>query len=370
MFDDIKRNIPIAKPIIGNDEINAVSQVLESGLLASGKHVERFEKAFAEYCGTDYAVATNNGTTALHASLLAAGVGPGDEVIVPAFSFIATATAVSMTGAKPVFVDVDGTTFNINPLKIHNKITSKTKAIIGVHLFGLPCDVMYLNEICESHDLIFIEDAAQAHGARLKSRRVGDWGDMGCFSFYATKNMTTGEGGMITTSNKKLYDRLKLLVNHGQSEKYLHTCLGYNYRMTDIAAAMGRVQLVKLDTFNTSRNYIAQYYNKNINVNGLVLPNVFYKDLYHVYHQYVMYLTEAFPIKRSEFLDYLKSKGIGYAIHYPIPIHKQPLYAKPNTFDTCPISTSLSSCVVSIPVHPSLTQHDVEHICRMINEVE
>jgi perosamine synthetase len=368
---DGKRNIPIAKPIIGNDEISAVSHVLESGLLASGKNVEHFEKEFADYCGTEYAIATNNGTTALHASLLAAGVGPGDEVIVPSFSFIATATAVSMTGAKPVFSDVDGTTFNINPLKIHDKITSKTKAIIGVHLFGLPCDVMYLNEICESHNLTFIEDAAQAHGAKLKSRKVGDWGDMGCFSFYATKNMTTGEGGMITTSDKNLYNRLKLLVNHGQSEKYLHTCLGYNYRMTDIAAAIGRVQLEKLDTFNTSRNYIAKYYNQHLNVNGLILPHVFYIDLYHVYHQYVMYLTPAFPIERSQFLDYLKSNGIGHAIHYPIPIHRQPLYVKnSNGFDTCPISTSLSESVVSIPVHPALNQSDVEYICKIINEVE
>lgn len=369
MFDDIKRNIPIAKPIIGNDEIYAVSRVLESGLLASGQNVERFEKEFAEYCGTDYAVATNNGTTALHASLLAAGVGPGDEVIVPSFSFIATATAVSMTGAKPVFVDVDGTTFNINPLKIHSRITSKTKAIIGVHLFGLPCDVMYLNEICESHNLIFIEDAAQAHGAKFKSKKVGDWGDMGCFSFYATKNMTTGEGGMITTSNRKLYDRLKLLVNHGQSEKYLHTSLGYNYRMTDISAAIGRVQLIKLDTFNTSRNYIAKYYNQHLNVNGLILPHVFNTDSYHVYHQYVMNLTSEFPVTRSELVNRLQSNGIGYAIHYPIPIHKQPLYSNPNATDMCPISTSLSSCVVSIPVHPSLNQNDINYICKIINGV-
>jgi len=356
--------IPIAKPIIGKDELLAVSAVLESGLLASGKQVERFEMEFADYCGTEYAVATNNGTSALHAALLAAKIGPGDEVIVPAFSFIASATAVSMTGAKPVFVDVDGFTYNINPLKIHEKITSKTKAILGVHLFGQPFNVKYIQEICESHNLILIEDAAQAHGAKVNNKKVGGFGDMGCFSFYATKNMTTGEGGVITTDNKLFYERLKLLINHGQSEKYLHTSLGYNYRMTDIAAVIGRVQLSKLDIFNNARCKNAEYYNHNIKADGIILPEVSC-NTHHVYHQYVIQLTDEFYMDRMDFMDYLEVKGIKTAIHYPIPIHRQLLYA--DGFDNCPVSTNLAISVLSIPVHPSLTQDQVVYITNTIN---
>ena len=349
--------------MIGKDEIFAVSNVLESGLLASGEQVKKFEMEFANYCGTEYAVATNNGTTALHAALLSVGIGPGDEVIVPAFSFIASATAVSMTGAKPIFVDVDGFTYNINPLKIHEKITSKTKAILGVHLFGQPFDVKYIQEICESHNLMLIEDAAQAHGAMVNNKKIGGFGDVGCFSFYATKNMTTGEGGMITTNNKSLYERLKLLINHGQSEKYLHTSLGYNYRMTDIAAAIGRVQLLKLDAFNDARRKNAEYYNNHIKANGIILPEVSC-NTHHVYHQYVIQLTDEFYMGRMDFMDYLEAKGIKTAIHYPIPIHRQLLY---DEFDTCPISTNLATSVLSIPVHPALTQEQVVYITNAIN---
>ena len=355
--------IPIAKPIIGEEEIFVVSQVLESGMLASGVQVERFEREFADYCGTDYAIATSNGTTALHAALLAAGVGPGDEVIVPAFSFIATATAVSMTGAKPVFSDVNGSTFNINPVTVHERITSRTKAIIGVHLFGQPFDVKYVQEICNSHNLILIEDAAQAHGAMVGTQKTGSFGDMGCFSFYATKNMTTGEGGMITTNDKNLADRIRLFINHGQSEKYLHVCLGYNYRMTDIAAALGRVQLKKLDNFNTLRRRNAEYYNDHIRADGILLPEVSAGN-YHVYHQYVLRLTDDFYMERMDFIDYLNVKGIGTAIHYPLPIHLQPLYAAHNSY---PIATSLANSVLSIPVHPLLTYDERAYIYSVIN---
>jgi perosamine synthetase len=360
--------IPVARPAIGQEEISAVTSVLQSGMLASGDRVVEFEKKFADFCGSNHAVAINNGTAALHAALLAAGIGPGDEVIVPAFTFVATATAVAMCGAKPVFADVDEKTFNISPQMVAERITPKTKAVIGVHLFGQPCDIEALQEICESRSLKFIEDAAQAHGALYKNAKAGSFGHLACFSFYATKNMITGEGGMVTTSDKAYNARLRLLINHGQSEKYLHTILGYNYRMTDIGAALGLVQLKKLEKFNLRRRKNAEYYNANLSVKGLSLPFVG-SARNHVYHQYVIRLTEEFPMNRTTFMDYLKSKGIGSAIHYPIPLHRQPLFGLENDPDPCPVSTSLAGSVLSLPVHPLLDQKELAYICDTINRV-
>jgi perosamine synthetase len=361
-------HIPIAKPVIGHDEIVAVSEVLKSGMIAQGERVTEFEKAFADLCGTTHAVATSNGTTALHAALLAAGIGPGDEVIVPAFSFFATASSVSMCGATPVFCDVDEQTFNINPTQVEERVTPRTKAVIGVHLFGQPFDVPGVQQVCEAHSLTLIEDAAQAHGALLNGERVGGFGRFGCFSFYATKNITTGEGGMVTTSEKASAERLRQIINHGQTEKYLHTRLGYNYRMTDMAAAIGLVQLKKLEKFNLRRRKNAEYLTANLRCKGIITPSVA-NGAHHVYHQYVIRLTEEFPQKRAEFLDFLKTKGIGTAVHYPLPIHHQPLYARENDPDSCPVSTKLSSCVLSLPVHPLLDGKELSYICDTINRV-
>ena len=361
--------IPVARPVIGPDEVAAVSEVLLSGMLAQGERVAELESKFAAYCGTAQGIAVNNGTAALHAALLACGIGPGDEVIVPAFSFIATATAVSMCGAKPVFADVDEETFNIRPDQVKERITPKTKAVIGVHLFGQPFDVDPVQEICEAHSLVLIEDAAQAHGALYHGTKVGNFGRCGCFSFYATKNMITGEGGMVTTSDKPTADRLRLIVNHGQSEKYLHTVLGYNYRMTDIAAAIGIVQLKKLDKFNLRRKKNAEYYAANLSAKGLIKPKVA-DNVQHVYHQYVVRLTEEFPLSREAFMDYLKAKGIGSAVHYPIPIHRQPLYAPVAEPDPCPVATKLAGTVLSLPVHPSLDAKDLATVCEAVNKVK
>ncbi|MFA5331372.1 MAG: DegT/DnrJ/EryC1/StrS family aminotransferase [Methanoregula sp.] len=361
--------IPIARPVIGQDEVAAVSDVLMSGMLAQGERVAEFETKFASYCGTGYGIAVNSGTAALHAALLAAGIGPGDEVIVPAFSFIATATAVSMCGAKPVFADVDEQTFTIRPAEIRNRITPKTKAVIGVHLFGQPFDVEPVQEICEAHNLVLIEDAAQAHGALYHGTKVGNLGKFGCFSFYATKNMITGEGGMVTTNDKPSADKLRRIINHGQSEKYLHTELGYNYRMTDIAAAIGTVQLKKLEKFNMRRRKNAEYYAANLTATGIIKPKVA-DNVQHVYHQYVIQVTKDFPLSRSELMDILKAKGIGTAVHYPIPIHRQPLYAPVADPDPCPVATRLSETVLSLPVHPSLDPKDLALVCEVINRVK
>jgi len=360
--------IPVARPVLGHEEIAAVTAVLESGMLASGSRVAEFEREFARYCGVSHAVAVNNGTAALHAALLAAGVGPGDEVIVPAFTFYATASSVLMCGAIPVFADVDERSFTVNPKEIEKKITSRTKAVIGVHLFGLPFNVPAILEICRRKNLVLIEDAAQAHGAVLNGKTVGSFGDLACFSFYATKNMITGEGGMVTTGDNALADRLRLVINHGQSEKYLHTCLGYNYRMTDISAAIGLSQLARIGDFNEHRRKNAAFLSSHIRAKGLVTPAVFPGTI-PVFHQYVVRVTQDFPMSRAAFMDYLKENNIGSAIHYPVPLHRQPVFNLENMPDPCPVSTRLAGEVMSLPVHPSLTEEQLAYICETINRV-
>jgi perosamine synthetase len=360
--------IPIANPWIDSEEILEVQRVLESGMLAQGEVVRQFEEDFAEYCGVRHAVATNSGTSALHAALLAAGIGPGDEVIVPSFTFFATASTVSMCGAHPVFADIDDDTFNISPQEIANRITPRTKAVIGVHLFGHPFDINPVLEICDDHDLALIEDCAQAHGAQYKNRKVGGFGKIGCFSFYPTKNMTTGEGGMITTDDLEIAQKAQRLANHGQSEKYLHHELGYNYRMTNISAAIGSAQLRKLDRMNELRIRHARHFMHNISRTDLQLPYCS-PQVFHVYHQFVLKLTDDFPMSRSGFMDYLQQKGIGNAVHYPLPVHLQPLYRTSGNAQCCPAAEDCAKRVLSIPVHPRITDEDCEYICKVINEV-
>jgi perosamine synthetase len=251
---------------------------------------------------------------------------------------------------------------------VEERITQKTKAVIGVHLFGQPFDAPAVLSVCEEHNLILIEDAAQAHGALCHGSKTGGLGLMGCFSFYATKNMTTGEGGMVTTNDKACAERLRLIISHGQTEKYHHTRLGYNYRMTDMAAAVGTVQLKKLEKFNLRRRKNAEYYNTHLSAKGVVLP-VTAPGMQHVYHQYVIRLTEEFPLPRLGLIKLLASKGIGTAVHYPTPIHRQPLYYRDYDPDPCPVSTQLASSVLSLPVHPLLDQKEIAFICDTINRV-
>ena len=360
--------IPVVKPLLGEEEIKKVSEVLTSGLLASGETVHQFETAFAAYIGTRYAVTTTNGTTALDIALKILDIRRGDEVIVPDFTFIAPANAVLFQNARPVFADVDERTFAIDPADVLEKINARTKAIIGVHLFGHPFAVKVLQEICEDHNLFLVEDCAQAHGADYKGQKVGSFGAVGCFSFYATKNMTTGEGGMVTTDNKELEKKLRLIINHGQSEKYLHTSLGYNYRMTNIQAAIGLIQLRKLDDFNNLRIANAAYLNQGLN--GPIQKPYREKNFKHVYHQYVVKLEEDFPMQREEFIRYLTDNGIGSAVHYPLPVHRQPLYQELGyERNQCPTATRLSEIVLSLPIHPALTQNDLEYLCDIINRV-
>jgi perosamine synthetase len=365
--------IPISKPVLGEEEINAVKEVLVSGFVVQGQNVEQFEKNFSDYINVNHAIAVANGTIALDVALKALGIEEGDEVIVPSFTFISTANSILFQGAKPVFADVDEKTFNINHNDVLEKITDRTKAIIGVHLFGHPFDVNVIQEICEDHNLFLIEDCAQAHGAEYDGRKVGSFGLVGGFSFYATKNMTTGEGGMITTDSSDITKACGLLRNHGESQKYYHTRLGYNYRMTDIQAAIGLAQLRKLNRFNDERISHADYFNRHLNVEGLKLPHR-KNGIKHVYHQYAVTIEEeeGFPMSRTEFMEYLKNKGIGCAIHYPLPIHKQPLYQRLGYTDErvhCPVATALSQKILSLPVHPALTEKDLVFIAETINNL-
>ncbi|WEU39783.1 MAG: DegT/DnrJ/EryC1/StrS family aminotransferase [Candidatus Odinarchaeum yellowstonii] len=354
--------IPIARPVIQDEEINNVVEVLKSGCLAQGRWVKKFEEDFANYIGVDYAVATVNGTAALDLALKALNIGLGDEVIVSDFSFISTANSILFQNAKPVFADIEEKFFTVNPEDVLDKITRKTKAVICVHLFGQPCDLKALKEICEDHNLFLIEDCAQAHGALYNSMKVGSTG-IGCFSFYATKNMTTGEGGMVTTNDRSIMERLRLLVNHGQLEKYVHGVLGYNLRMTDIQGALGVAQLKKLDSLNSKRIKNAEYYNKYI-VNPKLIKPVTRANTVHVYHQYVLRVKD-----RENFINYLNSKDVGTAIHYPSPIHLQPLYQKLNyPPGICPVSTRVSKEVVSIPVHPHLSEDELKYIVETVNK--
>lgn len=363
------RSIPVAKPNISDDEIRAVEAVLRSGMLAQGKTVEEFEKNFAEYVGVKHAVAVSNGTTALDLTLKSMNILPGDEVITTPFTFIATVNSILFQGAKPVFADIDEKTYNLNPEKVIEKITKKTKAVLGVHLFGHSFDIKAMQDICEDHKLVLIEDCAQAHGAEYNNQKVGSFGT-GCFSFYPTKNMTTGEGGMITTNDDGVAEKCRLLRSHGESQKYVHDVLGYNYRMTNIQAAIGIVQLKKLDGFNKKRINNAEYLNKGIKSGGLTTPFK-EKNVKHVYHQYAVKLNGKFSLSRESFIKYLKEKGIGCAIHYPTPVYEQPLYKKMGYENKgCDVASDLANTVLSLPVHPALSDDDLRYIVEVINELD
>ncbi len=354
-------NISIAKPILEDEEKNAVLEVLDSGILAQGPRVKAFEEAFADFCGVKYAIAVSSGTTALHIAMLAHEIGKGDEVITTPFSFIATANCMFYVGASPVFVDIDASTFNIDPSLIERAITPHTRAILPVHLYGQCCDMDIITKIAEKHQLLIIEDACQSHGAVYKGKKAGSFGT-GTFSFYPTKNMTCGEGGMITTDDAELAERCRVIRNHGMKRRYYHDELGFNFRMTDISAAIGLQQLKKLEKFNAIRRENAAYYSKHLQ--GVTIPTVA-PGCSHVYHQYTIRVKDEL---RDPLREYLQEKGIGTEIYYPVPIHQQLFIHKlvPN-LPVLPQSEQASKEVLSIPVHPSVSHADRERIVETIN---
>jgi perosamine synthetase len=353
--------IPIARPQMGEEEKELVWSALSSGALAQGARVAELEERFADFIGVPQAVATSSGTTALHLALLGRGIGAGDEVITVPFTFIASANSILFTGARPVFVDVEETSFHLDPSLVEAAITPRTRAIMPVSLYGQPADLPAVAEIAERHGLALVEDAAQAHGAAIDGRKSGTWGT-GCFSFYPTKNMTTGEGGMITTSDDGLTERLRLLREHGMKVRYHHDTLGYNFRMTDIHASIGLAQLSKLPANNERRRAIAARYDSELD--GVITPQV-RPGVTHVYHQYTIRVA-----RRDEFAERLRERGVGTGIYYPIPVHHQKVFQALGYGDQhFPVSERLSEQVLSIPVHPSLTDDEVSTVIGAVNAV-
>jgi perosamine synthetase len=350
--------IPISKVEIGDEEKKEVLEVLNSGMITQGKKVAQLEEEFAKYCGSDYAVAVNSGTAALHGALNAIGIKEGSEVITSPFTFVATASPILMCNAKPVFVDVNENTFNIDPEKIKEKITPKTKAIITVDLYGQCADYGAIKDIAEDHNLKIIEDACQAVGAEYHGKKAGTLGDISAFSFYATKNLLCGEGGIITTNSKEYAESVRLFRHHGQSKQYEFLSLGYNYRMTDIMAAIAIVNLRRIDKINEKRIMNADFLDK-------IVENPPYraKNQKHVFHQYT--ITSE---KRDKLKEDLFKAGIGSNIYYPKPLHLHPLFSHLRHTDL-KVSEYLSERVLSLPVHQHLGDQDKQVIKSFFEEL-
>lgn len=361
--------IAISKPMIGKEEVEAVKKVLLSGQLAQGAQVKEFENRFAKYIGVKHAIATTNGTTALHLAVLALGLSPGDEVITTPFSFIASSNCLLYCGLKPVFVDINENDFAINSDLIEEKITPKTKAILVVHLFGQMADMAKINKIAKKYKLYVIEDACQSHGATFLNKESGSMGNIGCFSFYPTKNMTCGEGGMITTNNDAFNEKMRLLRSHGQKVRYYHSELGFNYRMTEICAAIGIEQLKKLNGFNKKRRENADFLNKNlIGIKGLICPMEL-KGRKHVFHQYTLRILNDFSVTREIFIEKLAKADIDANIYYPVLIPDQEFYKKLGYSELLPMAKKVCQQVVSIPVNPSLTKKELFFIIKTIKNL-
>lgn len=389
-----------AWPVLGNEDKKAVEEVLESGKLTclTGQKVREFEDKFADYHGVKHAIAVSSGTSAIHIALAAARIGPGDEVVVPAHTFIGTVTPVLHQNAIPVFADIDLNTFNIKSESIGKVITEKTKAIIPVHLNGHPAEMDEIMEIAKEHKLIVIEDACQAHGAKYKGRKVGTIGDLGCFSFWEDKIITTGgEGGMIITNNDELAERARFIRHHGETEtkkgeerKYYHSMLGYNYRMTEMQAAIGLVQFSKLDSYLEKRRENAAYLTEHLKKFAQIEPPLVKSYVKHSYYKYICRINKnKFEVPIEEFIKAVSVEGIPISRRYPIPIHLQPVFTEKKGYgnvhcpfacplygiqreykkDLCPNAERLSDELFTLLVHPTVNQKDLDDIILAIEKV-
>ena len=358
--------IPIASPQIGDEERNAVLDVLSSGQLAQGPVVEKFEHEFAAWCGVKHAVAVSSGTAALHLLMLAHGVNEGDELITSPFTFIASPNAALFVGARPVFADIEMETYCLDPSLVEAAMTPRTKAIMPVDLYGHPAQIDELRAIADRHGVALIEDACQAHGAAIGGRKAGALGVSASFSFYPTKNMTTAEGGMVTTSDDAIAEKVRVLRQHGAAHRYHHDVLGYNFRMTEMAAAIGREQLRKLDRFNEKRRRNASVLDEALaGTPGVVTPRERH-GYRHVYHQYTLLIER----DRDAFQTGLRELGVGTAIHYEVPVHRQPLYQTLGYREvSMPNSETAADHVLSLPVHPALTDSDLDRIIEAVRKV-
>jgi dTDP-4-amino-4,6-dideoxygalactose transaminase len=353
--------IPAARPLIGDEERAAVDAVLRSGMIAQGPEVAAFEREFSDQVVDGRpCVAVNSGTAGSHLGLLAAGVGPGQEVIVPSFTFAATANSVALTGATPVFADIESDYFCLDPAAVEAAVTERTVGIMPVHLYGHPADMTALQAVADRHGLKLYEDAAQAHAAQWQGRPVGSFGEFAMFSFYPTKNMTSGEGGMVSTGSEEVARRVRLLRNQGMERRYENELVGFNCRMTDVHAAIGRVQLGKLAGWTKQRQDNAAFLDAHLE--DVVVPPVA-DGAVHVYHQY----TIRVPVDRDGFAKALADEhGVGTGVYYPIPNHRLPSFGL--TLDL-PQTERAAQEAVSLPVHPSLTTDDLERIVQAVNTV-
>ena len=352
--------IPAAKPLIGADERAAVDAVLGSGMIAQGPQVASFEGEFSGVVGGRHCVAVNAGTSALLMALIAVGVKPGDEVIVPSFTFAATANAVRLAGAAPVFVDIEADSFCIDPAAVEAAVTTRTRAVMPVHLYGHPAAMGPIMEVATRHGLWVIEDAAQAHAASLNGTPVGAFGAAAAFSFYPTKNMTSGEGGMVTTACDHIARQVRLLRNQGMEQRYRNEIIGFNTRMTDIHAAIGRVQLSKLAGWTARRQAIAARLDAELQ--GVTPPRVA-DGAVHVYHQY----TIRVPGDRDAFAAALTAEGVGSGVYYPTPVHLLPSFGL--TDQDLPVTAEAAAEVLSLPVYPALTDDEVDRVIEAVNKV-
>jgi dTDP-4-amino-4,6-dideoxygalactose transaminase len=362
--------IPINLPKIGEEEIEAVVKVMRNGpltnALGAGPMVTKFEKNFAKFAGAKHAVAVNTGTAALHSALVAAGVKQGDEVILPSFTFVATAEAAVMAGGKPVFADIDPETYHLSPHEIEKAVTKKTKAIVPVDLYGLPVDMKPIRKIAVKHDLTVVEDAAQAHGATYAGKPAGAFADAACWSLYASKNMTTGEGGVVTTDSDSMAETLRLIRTHGEKAKYASLMLGYNYRMSEIQAAIGLVQLEKLPSFVAKRRENAKKLTKLLAASDkLRLPEES-AEWQHSWYLYTVRFQNATENERNKIVEELRRNDIGAEVYYINPVHLMSYYRKSFGERKLPETEKAAKQVFSLPIHPSVTEAQVDYIGKTL----
>lgn len=374
--------LPFHRPSIGDEEIKEVIATLKSGWITTGPRTKLFEERFRDYIGCQHAIAVNSCTAGLHLALLAAGIGPGDEVITTPYTFAATGEVIIQTGARPVFVDIEADSLNIDPVAIERAITAKTKAIIPVHIAGLPCRMTEIMALAEQHHLVVIEDAAHAFAAEYRGQKIGNIGHITAFSFYATKNLTTGEGGMVTTNDPEYAEKMRLLSLHGLSKDawkrysaegswyYEIVYAGYKYNMSDIQAALGLQQLQRTASFQATRASYAKKYNEAFKkCRHLIIPTESTESK-HAWHLYILRLNlESLRITRSQFIQELQRRRIGSSVHF-IPLHLHPYYKK-NVVCDQPLDQAEKAFeqVVSLPLYPAMNETDVDDVIRAVNDI-
>lgn len=361
------RKIPVCEPLLGDKELEYVTDCIKTGWISSkGKYIDEFEKKFSEFCGVRHGITTTSGTTAIHLALAAIGIKPGDDVIMPDFTMIATANPIYQLGARPVFIDSDMETWCIDPTKIEEKITKKTKAILVVHMYGHPCDMDPINEIAKRHGVYVIEDAAESHGAEYRGKKTGSLGDIGCFSFYANKIITTGEGGMVITDNDEIAEKCRLMKDLAfEKKRFFHRFAGYNFRMTNLQAAVGVGQMYLVEKSIETRRRNAKLYNSLLKgVRGIITPPEA-SWAKNVYWMYTILVDDSFGISRDNLVSSLAEKGVETRTTF-FPMHVQPVFKEFYKGEQYPNSDFLGRTGINLPSGNTLTKDDIEYVVEVI----